>query len=56
MEGVNVGRALAKVAESVGGSGGGHDVSAAAWIPRERADEFIAKLDQALSEACKHDN
>jgi RecJ-like exonuclease len=56
MEGVNVGRALAKVAESVGGSGGGHDVSAAAWIPRERADEFIARLDQALSEACKHDN
>ena len=55
MGGVNVGRALAKVAEAVGGSGGGHDVSAAARIPRERMDEFIVKLDQAFSEAGGHD-
>jgi RecJ-like exonuclease len=51
MRGVNVGRTLTKVAEAVGGSGGGHDVSAAARIPRERMDEFIVKLDQAFAEA-----
>jgi len=51
IKGVNVGRTLAKVAEAVGGSGGGHDVSAAARIPRERMDEFIVKLDQAFAEA-----
>jgi RecJ-like exonuclease len=51
MQGLNVGGVLSKVAAEVGGSGGGHDVAAAARIPRERMDEFIAKLDQALTEA-----
>jgi len=55
IRGVNVGRTLAKVAEAVGGSGGGHDVSAAARIPRERMDEFIVKLDQAFVEAAAYD-
>jgi RecJ-like exonuclease len=49
MRGINVGRALARAAEAVGGRGGGHDVSAAARIPRKRVNEFLAKLDQALS-------
>ncbi len=49
MQGVDVGRALAEAAKAVGGNGGGHDVSAAARIPRERMDEFIAKVDQMLS-------
>ncbi|KUO39057.1 MAG: hypothetical protein AVW05_02510 [Hadesarchaea archaeon DG-33] len=48
-QGVNVGRALAEAAKEVGGNGGGHDVSAAARIPRERMDEFIVKIDQTLS-------
>jgi RecJ-like exonuclease len=48
MRGVNVGRVIRKVADAVGGTGGGHDVSAAAWVPRERMDEFIAKLDQSF--------
>jgi RecJ-like exonuclease len=51
INGVNVGRTLSKVSEAVGGSGGGHDVSAAARIPRERMDEFLIKLEQALGEA-----
>jgi len=51
MQGLNIGGVLSKVAAEVGGSGGGHDVAAAARIPRERMDEFIAKLDQALTEA-----
>lgn len=49
MQGINVGRALASAAEAVGGGGGGHDVSAAARIPRERMNEFLAKLEQVLS-------
>ncbi|MDI6643160.1 MAG: DHHA1 domain-containing protein [Candidatus Hodarchaeaceae archaeon] len=49
MQGIDIGRALAKTAADVGGYGGGHDVAAAARIPRERMDEFIAKLDQTLS-------
>lgn len=51
MQGVNVGRAITKVSEEVGGEGGGHDVSAAAWVPRGRMSEFITKLDQAFSGA-----
>ena len=51
MQGLNVGSVTSKVAAEVGGSGGGHDVAAAARIPRERMNEFIAKLDQALTEA-----
>jgi RecJ-like exonuclease len=50
MQGLNVGSVTSKVAAGIGGSGGGHDVAAAARIPRERMDEFIAKLDQALTE------
>ncbi len=49
MEGIDIGRALAKAAADAGGYGGGHDVAAAAQLPRERMDEFIAKLDQTLS-------
>lgn len=49
MEGINLGQALSKAAAEVGGYGGGHDVSAAARIPRERLEEFIIKLDKAMS-------
>lgn len=49
MQGIDVGRALAKAAGVVEGYGGGHDVSAAARIPRERMNEFLTKLDQVLS-------
>jgi len=48
-QGIDVGRTLAEAAKAVGGNGGGHDVSAAARIPRERMDEFLAKIDQTLS-------
>ncbi len=51
MQGVDLGGVLMKVAAEVGGSGGGHDVAAAARIPRERMEEFIAKLDQTLAMA-----
>ncbi len=49
MQGVNVGRAISNAASEVGGRGSGHDVAAAGKIPQERMDEFLDKLDQALS-------
>lgn len=46
--GVDIGEVLRKVSKSLGGNGGGHDVAAAARLPRERKDEFIKKVDQLL--------
>lgn len=50
MEGINIGRALAKGAAEVGGFGGGHDVAAGGRIPKERMDELLIKLDHILME------
>lgn len=47
--GVDVGRALARAATKVGGCGSGHDVAAAARIPRDRMEEFIKELTHAFS-------
>jgi single-stranded-DNA-specific exonuclease len=51
MQGIDVGRALAKSAAKVGGHGSGHDVAAAARIPWERMDEFVKELVHAFSSA-----
>jgi RecJ-like exonuclease len=50
MEGTDVGKALEKAVAQVAGFGGGHDVAAAARVPKERLDEFLVKLNYALSE------
>jgi RecJ-like exonuclease len=50
MEGVDVGRAIGIAAAEVTGTGGGHDVAAAARIPKERLDEFLTKFGHNLSE------
>jgi RecJ-like exonuclease len=49
MEGTNIGRALEAAVDQVGGFGGGHDVAAAARVPKERMDEFLAKLNHILA-------
>lgn len=51
MQGVDVGRALAKAAADAGGIGNGHDVAGAARIPKGRMSEFIDGLAQAFSKA-----
>jgi RecJ-like exonuclease len=51
VQGVDVGRAIARAAAKVGGSGSGHDVAAAARIPRDRVDEFVKELAHAFSSA-----
>lgn len=43
-----LGEVLHKISEELEGSGGGHNVAAAARIPYERKDEFIKKVDKFL--------
>ncbi|MBC7218600.1 MAG: DHH family phosphoesterase [Hadesarchaea archaeon] len=47
--GVNLGQAISRAATAVGGYGGGHDVSAAARIPRCRLEDFVTELDRIMS-------
>ncbi|MEM2878787.1 MAG: DHH family phosphoesterase [Candidatus Hadarchaeales archaeon] len=49
--GYDLGRALASSAQEVGGHGSGHDVAAAATIPKDRIEEFLGKLDVNLKSA-----
>jgi len=39
---------MSEAAKAVGGEGGGHDVSGAAYVPRDRVDDFIRVLEQNL--------
>jgi single-stranded-DNA-specific exonuclease len=43
--GLNLGRAMSEAAGAVGGTGGGHDIAAGAFIPREAKQEFLGLLD-----------
>ncbi len=44
-KGLNLGRAISEAAKAVGGTGGGHDIAAGAFIPREAKNEFLRILD-----------
>lgn len=44
--GPNIGSVLREISRDLGGQGGGHDVAAAARLPREMMDEFIAEVDR----------
>jgi len=46
--GIDIGKAMSEAAKAVGGEGGGHDVSGAAYVPRDRVDDFIRVLEQNL--------
>ncbi len=43
--GLNLGRAISEAAAAVGGTGGGHDIAAGAFIPKEMKQEFLGILD-----------
>ena len=47
-EGVNLGEAIKKAAELVGGVGGGHPIAAGGKIPADREKEFLQNLDRAM--------
>lgn len=46
--GYHIGRVLGVASRAVGGAGGGHEASGAAYIPKCRVNEFIQKVDQIL--------
>lgn len=51
MSGADIGKVLEKVSEELEGSGGGHDIAAAARLPLERKDEFLKRADHLIKEA-----
>jgi RecJ-like exonuclease len=47
-KGLNLGAAISHAAKAVGGNGGGHDIAAGAFIPRESKNEFLKILDMKI--------
>lgn len=47
-DGIHFGSIMRRVAEKVGGSGGGHATACGAYIPSEREREFLELLDRAI--------
>ncbi len=47
-KGLNLGYAIGEAAMSVGGTGGGHDVAAGAFIPANAKNEFLRILDSKI--------
>ena len=47
-KGMDLSQAMKKVAELVGGIGGGHNIAAGATIPANRKDEFLSRLDEMV--------
>ena len=47
-KGINIGRILNEAAKAVGGEGGGHDVSGAAYIPKDKVEEFVREVERCL--------
>ena len=52
-KGLNLGKAINAAATEVGGTGGGHDVAAGAFIPNPAKDEFLRILDARIAEQVK---
>lgn len=48
-EGIHFGNIMKKVAEKVGGSGGGHSVACGAYIPESKRDRFLEIMDSTLN-------
>ncbi|KCZ73198.1 single-stranded DNA-specific exonuclease [Candidatus Methanoperedens nitroreducens] len=52
-KGLNLGEAISQAARAVGGTGGGHDIAAGAFIPSGSKDEFIRVLDHIVGSQIK---
>jgi single-stranded-DNA-specific exonuclease len=48
-DGIHFGNCVRKVAEKVGGTGGGHSVACGAYIPESQVDKFLRIVDDALN-------
>jgi single-stranded-DNA-specific exonuclease len=51
--GLHMGVVMQKAAGAVGGGGGGHDVAAGAYVPIDKEEEFIAKVNSLVPEHLK---
>ncbi len=51
--GLNLGSAIRKASEDIGGNGGGHNIAAGATIPRKSKTEFLERLDKKIQEQIK---
>ena len=48
-DGIHFGNIIRKIAQSVGGSGGGHSVACGAYIPLNKKEEFLTKFNSVLT-------
>ncbi|MCW4050018.1 MAG: DHH family phosphoesterase [Candidatus Bathyarchaeota archaeon] len=48
--GLHMGVVMQKVAEELEGGGGGHDIAAGAYVPIDKEDEFIARVNSIVPE------
>ncbi|HEY3419807.1 MAG TPA: DHH family phosphoesterase [Methanomassiliicoccales archaeon] len=47
-KGLDLSSAMRRASESVGGTGGGHNIAAGATIPQGREDDFLAEIDRII--------
>ncbi|MCQ2737261.1 MAG: DHH family phosphoesterase [archaeon] len=47
--GIHFGFIIRKVAQELGGNGGGHDVACGAYIPHDKKDEFLKRMDEEVA-------
>lgn len=52
-KGLNLGAAINEASKAVGGTGGGHDIAAGAFIPKESKNEFLRILDLKIGSQVK---
>ncbi|MFH2111289.1 MAG: DHH family phosphoesterase [Candidatus Bathyarchaeota archaeon] len=48
--GLHMGKVMQEAAEALGGGGGGHDVAAGAYVPVDKEEDFIAKVNSLVRE------
>jgi len=48
-DGINFGKIIKKVANKVGGTGGGHSVACGAYIPEDKTKQFLKLFDESLN-------
>ncbi len=49
-KGIHLGKVLQEASAAVGGSGGGHDIAAGAFIPATAEEEFLRRVDDLVKE------
>ncbi len=52
-KGLDLSEIMSKCSKDVGGEGGGHDIAAGAYIPENKEDEFISKVEDMVQKQLK---